>query len=1316
MTNSYELTQLDSNSFEHMVNFLALKVLGKGVTGFAAGADGGRDGYLSGEAPYPSESERWNGTWYIQSKFHKPHLSKNSQTWLIGEVKKELEAFQESDARIIPDIWIIATNIEPSGTPQTGSYDLIKELVNEHFGENIKFDIWGGRRILDFLAINPIVASYYGHFLTPGNVLTALYNQINDSSAQIKPIINHLILDQFNDQIYTKLEQAGSSGVRPKIHELFVDLPSESQDHDDEFFILETLVATSANVHKPSVSNSYGEGWREWTKHPRRARALLLKGGPGQGKSTAGQFYSQIQRAALLLEPDAPIALPSNLEVARELLAAANDYGFKPTTPRIPISIELKDFATWYGTRMPNEPTGILSYLCSRISQRLDQPVDGGTLKRALSIRSWFLNFDGLDEVPNDVKDSVANEIIRLTNIVLPELDADVLVLCTTRPQGYSGQFQDLDAVTLELLNLPSDVAMKCASGVIKFGHTESESNTAIEVLKSAIESPQVRALMTTPLQSHIMAVVVRDGGRPPEKRWELFENFYQVMKKRETLKNFPDPRINKLLRENSALLRAIHARLGISLHASAEISKGAETTLDRSQFQFLARQTTERYVEEDVEELVETLMEATTERLVFVNTPESSTTVRFDIRQLQEFFAGEFIYSNVDPSQLRSRLETIGRDSHWREVMHFAISALIVTLRPTELAVALEVICKLDDSDQSHAIRTFKRRTGAGAILTLRLLNEGVLEEDRAVRLKFKEALTPLYAMLDSGVTSTMTSLNKPHTLSWLLNCMSDALFEYSEPEQIGAGIILARKLPDHHARCNEVSEKIFSSSVKYLNAIYKSFQRDHHAMFGASNLMVENTWFIKGTLNLILSQSPPPELDISGIIRVLRRYKKLGVVLDRLGLGLAKTESALLFTLLETFDQGKKHKQFTTKLGEITVNEFECNWKTDKIFPGYEHELNPDDIKQPLLRIVAHTISFNQRKRLSDIISAIELMITYKLNGGFLPEPVAALLPIDTHERTLHNQLKYFRNLNETQFDAILIAGGCPDNRLPKHRDLVEFGVIDTEEKLRLITESHPIYIITLWLKNYHYALGNEIDTPRSITNIIILDAIKQYPHCAPYFFASWGKIYEEFPEHEAELRNIFLSSVDAGMGSADIIKIMPFKIDIERELDLLPLLAQLLIDSTKSRHHFAFLEDVTRGQIIESYGLNSETLKIIYNSQSHSATHRAAALCCYLSQIDDGDSGVDQEFFNTALHQSLLSLCEEISDSWFLNTITFMLRSLDFNSAHVIEYTGKILHAYRTNYEARGVMQILLADWRERSEAPVTQNNLLSEWLSA
>jgi hypothetical protein len=104
MADSYDLSKLGSDAFENIVNFLALKTLGLGSTGFGPGADGGRDGYFEGEAPYPSEMERWKGVWYIQSKFHKPHLSKNPQKWLIGQVRQEIGAFDKKESdRIWPD-------------------------------------------------------------------------------------------------------------------------------------------------------------------------------------------------------------------------------------------------------------------------------------------------------------------------------------------------------------------------------------------------------------------------------------------------------------------------------------------------------------------------------------------------------------------------------------------------------------------------------------------------------------------------------------------------------------------------------------------------------------------------------------------------------------------------------------------------------------------------------------------------------------------------------------------------------------------------------------------------------------------------------------------------------------------------------------------------------------------------------------------------------------------------------------------------------------------------------------------------------------
>lgn len=1306
---SYDLTQLDAHSFEHMINFLALKVLGQGVTGFSQGADGGRDGYLIGEAPYPTSTDRWHGKWFIQCKFHKPHLSKNPQKWLINEVRKEIEAFENSEGRSAPDIWIIATNIEPSGNSRAGAYDSIKRLVEASFGSGFKFDIWGGRKVLDFLGDNPAAASYYGHFLTPGNVLTALYEQIGDSFAQIKTIVNCLILDQFNDQIYTKLEQAGSLAVRPKIHELFVDLPAYCGFSDIDLDIMETLVATSANAHRPTVWKSFGEGWRDWANVPKRARVIVLKGGPGQGKSTAGQFYSQVQRAALILEPDAPLVMPDVLEVANEFMVRAGELNFKPSIPRIPVTVELKDFATWYGGRKPSESKGVIAYLCERLAQKIDQKVEGGTLKRAFALRSWFFNFDGLDEVPNDVKDDVAYEITRLVNTILPELDADVLVLCTTRPQGYSGQFEQLRSSMLELTALPPVVALKCAEGVIRFGRTEKESADAVETLNSAMASPQVRELMTTPLQSHIMAIVVRDGGRPPEKRWELFDNFYQIMKKRESLKNFPDVRISQLLRENGTLLKAIHARLGVMLHARAETSQGADTSLERAEFCELARQTTERYVEENVDDLVETLMEATVERLVFVNTPESSTTLRFDIRQLQEFFAGEFIYSNVDPAILRSRLEVIGGDSHWREVMHFTISALVVNMRPTELAIALEVICAIDDSDTSYHIRILRRRMGVGAILALRLLSEGVLEQDKIVRSKFKEALSPIYAMLDSEILGDIASISHSNSMAFLLNCMIDALFEYSEPEQIGAAVALAMRLPDNHVRRASVSSKIFDSSSLYIQRIFRSLL-SHHFRQQRGGGIESSDWFLEGAVKLVMHDNPKG-YDLVSAIRYIRLSRRVS---ERLaGFGLAAVELKLFKVLLENDESYDELRKQGFEREGITFAARKHNWHSKSYPDSFNFDTTVVATRSPILMMVAAVVEFSKKQRIEDLRKVLVAHLEYSLGDEFLSAHTQALLPIKFEVASFEAQVLRLDGIDQSILDEALISEESDVLDLPRLNLVLDMGSIDGWSKIKQISSFHPELAISLWLQSLYFSrVRIVVDTEAA--RLFFYELAKLNPQIMLMHFSSWGEVFELLPEYELELRSIFLKHVGFYRPHFERSEQKPFLIRFPEEIEFLPLVVQAAL-SKRELLSYGGVESVCIRDMFQSYGMDDDFLESIYRSSEYTFVIRAAALSCYMTRAEDEDNTVEHDFFVSGLDELAIEFSEQVLPAWYLGSLIFALECFDHKQLLVMEFVGKILYNYRENYSARVSLQELLSKWRERSSAPVNTREVLTRWLN-
>jgi hypothetical protein len=170
-TPSYELSRLDANTFEHLANSLALRVLGPGHTGFGPGPDGGRDGFFEGTAPYPSATKNWSGTWYIQSKFHAPHLSKDSHKWLLDRIQEEIVSFTATNSpRKWPDNWILVTNIEPSGAPETGSFDRAREIVKQVRPKLAgRFHIWGGRKVLDLLSQYPEIADYYGEFVTPAS-------------------------------------------------------------------------------------------------------------------------------------------------------------------------------------------------------------------------------------------------------------------------------------------------------------------------------------------------------------------------------------------------------------------------------------------------------------------------------------------------------------------------------------------------------------------------------------------------------------------------------------------------------------------------------------------------------------------------------------------------------------------------------------------------------------------------------------------------------------------------------------------------------------------------------------------------------------------------------------------------------------------------------------------------------------------------------------------------------------------------------------------------------------------------------------------
>ncbi|RUR34444.1 NACHT domain-containing protein [Vreelandella nanhaiensis] len=1318
---SYELSQLDSHSFESMVNYLAMRVLGNGVTGFADGADGGRDGYLEGAAPYPTVKNSWSGVWYIQSKFHKPNLSKNQQKWLYEQVRNEINLFHKR-SRPVPDIWIIATNIEPTAVKNTGSYDKIKKLVHSELSDKIKFDIWGGRKILDFLGKDLEVARHYGHFLTPGNVLSSLYESINDKYAQAKAIIDHLIVNQFNEQAYTKLEQAGSSSdARPKIHQLFVDLPFAVDSCQYENF-LDTLSSSAACNHKVSCWSNESIRGRNYGKALKRSRVFILKGGPGQGKSTLGQFYSQIQRASFILNKGGPNVLPAVEETASELKLVAEQLGLWTNVPRIPVQVELKDFATWYGGRDDKESKGMLSYLAERIEAKTEQQVLPGTLKRVISTKSWFFNFDGLDEVPNDVKDNIANEIIKFTDEVLPSIDSDALILCTTRPQGYSGQFEKLDASTAVLSHLPTHIALLCATAVVRFGRTESEGDDSVETLSNAMHSAQVRELMTTPLQSHIMAVVVRDGGRPPEKRWELFENFYRVMKKRESQKNFKDPRINILLREDK-LLKAIHARLGIALHAKAEISDGAEATLEKKEFEKLSKETVTILSETNIDETLNALMEATTERLVFVNTPDNSDYVRFDIRQLQEFFAGEFIYTDVTAITMRDRIDVICADAHWREVMHFLLSSLVVNGRISELAMSADVLSSTDNWEGCHFKQIFRKRLAIGAILALRLITEGVLEQDRRVRQNFKSVLTPLYSTLDSALIGLMADVSHSNTRIWLQGCMIEYLFEASEEEQVGAASVLTKSLSIESDQYLRVLNRIMKSSSCYINAILTVHKRNisRFARYEERNDNVQE-WFIGGLISILNEDEIRVGLDYSLL---------LGVLIDNLKTSLQCSEFAKLSNfkkkLLSLFikDVPSKEKNIITprwKYKGLEFQVFKDNWQSGSIPSSIDFEIECYNELSPFFQYCASTIVLAKTKSYEDFQNYYSFSTRIVGFEKLAPSYICAMLPLDSLR---HDNLEFIKKLSfldRSSYDKLIKTGKLDGRNIRPYADMVAIHGGFSKASWKAICRDYSNLAASILI---HWETDGDLEFFEDLEPADLIEHVFSQPEEYAPHILHWGNLFKLAGSREQELREIFLDrlsevQVENFVSERFEVEISPFNIDLINEKKLLPLFASALVTIRNSINELPRFSKREYSNDMQAdpysiFGITSSGLFEIFANPNEERLFRQASISCFLV-IGSAVNGVTEEqFFKQNIDDLFFDLLDSESPEWLiLSMLRFAEKKLLPNNDKSATLLGRLIDLYRDNYIMSRRMQIILSKWRERSSSPVSKKKCLSDWL--
>lgn len=664
----YDLTRLGTREFEHLTQALAVHILGAGVSVFGDGRDGGREASFDGHMsyPHPDPAGPWDGYGILQAKFHqRPRDPASNAAWLSEQINGEGQRWRKIKYSLprgarFPKYMVFATNVVLSAVPVSGGVDKVAVTLDALAGELglAGWALWHHDQICRFLDVAPDIRRTYAALTTPGDVLSKLADVLDGAHASIgSPIARHATKALIARQ-YVRLDQAGDdTNSRLPLSLVGIDLPASSQKSDVSA-VAEYVISRGNQVLRPSRGPS---------PH------IVLVGGPGQGKTTIGQLLCQVFRVAFLEGRPASALGPQAAEIHEALRAAMSRLELPEVTARRwPIEINLSAYGDAVAV---DEHLSLLSYIAAEVTKRGEAVTVEG-MRAWLRDWAWLVLLDGLDEVAAASTRLLVTERLNEFLVDIADLDADVLVVATTRPQGYSAQFSPRAYEHLQLRPLNTNEAIAYAQRLAEARHGDDPDTVSevVDRLRVAVREPVTARLMQSPLQVTIMSLLMERRSKAPRDRYALFSAYYDTIYAREIAKH---GETSELLDEQRTHVDALHEAVALRLHVQAEHAAEAESLLPANDLLDMARQRLqdEGHPPNVAIDLAGRLVEASTSRLVLL-VPLQQGSVGFEVRSLQEFMAARAITNGESPVIL-SRLEPLIISPHWRNIWLLAAGRL---------------------------------------------------------------------------------------------------------------------------------------------------------------------------------------------------------------------------------------------------------------------------------------------------------------------------------------------------------------------------------------------------------------------------------------------------------------------------------------------------------------------------------------------------------------------------------------------------------------------------------------------------------------
>ena len=838
----YDLTRLSTRSFEQLVQALATAVLGPGATVFGDGPDGGREATFDGPVPFPNAAAPWNGYGVIQAKFRQRPLGGGKDAdWVSDTLKAELDKFIDPDRKLRrPEYYLFATNVVLTPAVGSGGKDRVAALF-EGYRKRLAlkgWHVWDHDQLCTLLDTQDAVRTAYAAWITAGDVLARLLALIAPRTPDFRAIMVNYLQKELRAEQYVNLGQAGHNPEGPvPLARVFIDLPVGDRDSgplafgagrlaseppDQATGIAELLAIGGQRLdptsNPPRTSKLHAFFGRRSPPPPGR---IVLIGGPGQGKSTLTQFLCQLHRVALL----ADIANAPLLPEARNACTLISEQCARasltlPPMPRFPVRIELNRFAAALGA---GEVSSLIGWLLALVRRRTERDLCADDLRAWLKAWPWLLVLDGLDEVPTtsnrkEVRDAVDDFLVDANDCT-----ADLLLVATSRPQGYNDDFSPRYFRHRVLLPLAVPRALQYAQRLAeqRWGADQDKVTRIRERMAQAGREPATAHLMQSPLQVTIMTLLVETVGQPPRERWRLFDEYYRIIVQRERERAIPAA---DLLNAHEADIDVIHQRVGLRLQRQGADTGGTDALLTRDELAALVIARLEQQGHDGAERarLTGAIITAALERLVFLVSPRDGR-IGFEIRSLQEFMAARCLLNGSD-EQVRRRLRAIAPLPYWRNVFLFAAGRCFHDREHLRDSIHT-LCCELNEgTGLDHALLT-------GSQLALDILEDGAVARQPGQLRLFARLALRLTELPPGEVQSRLARQYRPDVDSVFQEMLSRALADSNPARRLGAWRVLlplvdgqagwAKTLAEDHwpVSPEEVTEILEASAAERLS-----------------------------------------------------------------------------------------------------------------------------------------------------------------------------------------------------------------------------------------------------------------------------------------------------------------------------------------------------------------------------------------------------------------------------------------------------------------------------------------------------------------